>query len=75
MVDQKPSPFICPNCGAEYRLVRVEPQPAAKPLRIRLVTVVIVAAVVGFLGFTKPGHQLLYKFGFTAACSSADCSG
>lgn len=34
--------------------------------------VAVLAALVGFLGFTKPGHQMLYKLGFSAACSSSD---
>lgn len=34
--------------------------------------VVVLAIAAGFVGFTKPGHQLLYKVGFTAACSSDD---
>lgn len=36
--------------------------------------VVLLAVAVGLLGFTKPGHQMLYKLGVTRACSSSDCS-
>jgi hypothetical protein len=45
-------------------------------MRNSIVAAVIIAAVVAaFLGFTRPGHQLLYKAGFTAACSGSDgCS-
>jgi hypothetical protein len=45
-------------------------------MRNGLLTAIIVAAVAAaFLGYTKPGHQLLYKAGFTAACDSSDgCS-
>jgi hypothetical protein len=32
--------------------------------------VIVVALAGAFLGFTKPGHQVLYKIG---ACSSSDC--
>jgi hypothetical protein len=32
----------------------------------------LAAVVAGLLGFTKPGHLLLYKAGFTAACGASD---
>jgi hypothetical protein len=41
-------------------------------MRIPLVTAVIVAAaLIGFLGLTRPGH-LPYESSLTAACSSSD---
>lgn len=36
--------------------------------------VVVLAIAAGFVGFTKTGHLMLYKLGFTAACGSSDCS-
>ena len=42
--------------------------------RTTLITAVIVAAIAaGLLGFTKPGHQLLAKAGFAAACDGGGC--
>jgi hypothetical protein len=38
-------------------------------MRATLITAVIVAAVIaGVLGYTKLGHQLLYRLGFISAC-------
>jgi hypothetical protein len=43
-------------------------------MRSPLAAAVIVAAIIaGFLGFTRPGHQLLHNAGFTAACSDGGC--
>ncbi len=37
-----------------------------------IATIIIVVALAGtFLGFTKPGHQLLFKIGFTSACDGS----
>ncbi len=34
-----------------------------------IVGLVIAVALMGaFLGFTRPGHQVLFKIGFTSAC-------
>ena len=38
-----------------------------------IVAVIVLAVAAGFLGYTKPGHQLLYKLGFTNACEGG-CS-
>jgi hypothetical protein len=38
-----------------------------------IVAVIVLAAVAGFVGLTTPGHQILYKLDFTAACDSG-CS-
>jgi hypothetical protein len=39
-----------------------------------IAAIVIVVAVAGaFLGFTKPGHQVLFNLGFTSACDNG-CS-
>jgi hypothetical protein len=44
------------------------------PVRTSLITALLLAAVIAaFLGYTKPGHQLLHKGGFAAACDSSDC--
>jgi hypothetical protein len=41
------------------------------PMRTAVIAAIIVTAVVaGFLGYTKPAHQLLHKAGFAAACGS-----
>ncbi len=34
-------------------------------------TLIAVGLVAAFLGFTKPGHQLLFKLGFTSACEGS----
>jgi hypothetical protein len=40
-------------------------------MRTTLITAVILAVAAGFLGFTKPGHALLHRAGFTAACDGS----
>ncbi len=35
---------------------------------------IAVALVAAFLGFTKPGHKLLYQLGFTGACMGDSCN-
>jgi len=38
-----------------------------------IAAIVIAVAVAGaFLGFTKPGHKVLYSIGFASACSTSD---
>ena len=40
----------------------------------KLWTVLAVLIVIAAgIGFTAPGHRMLYKLGFTAACTSSDC--
>jgi len=39
-----------------------------------IIAIAVLAVAAGFLGFTKPGHQMLYKLGFTTACSGDSCS-
>jgi hypothetical protein len=39
---------------------------------IMITTVIAAAVIVGFLGYSRQGHQLLYKAGFTAACGGSD---
>ncbi len=37
-----------------------------------IVGLVIAVALMGaFLGFTRPGHQVLYKLGLSSACSDS----
>ena len=41
---------------------------------ISIVVIVIIAAAVGFFGFTTPGHSVLNSLGFaTADCTSSNC--
>jgi hypothetical protein len=36
-----------------------------------IIALVIAVALAGaFLGFTKPGHQMLYNLGLTSACGT-----
>jgi hypothetical protein len=37
-----------------------------------LITVAVVAIVAAGLAFTKPGHNVLARFGLAAACSSSE---
>ena len=39
-----------------------------------IIAVIVLAAVAGFVGLTTPGHQILYKLGFAAACEGGACS-
>lgn len=38
----------------------------------RLIAAIVIPVVVAgtFLGFTKPGHQVLFNLGLSAACGS-----
>jgi hypothetical protein len=39
-----------------------------------LIAVVVAVVLVRFIGYTKPGHQLLNQMGLvTAACANANC--
>ncbi len=33
--------------------------------------VIMMALLAAFLGFTKPGHRLLYQIGFSSACGDS----
>lgn len=46
-------------------------------MRTKLAAIILVALALaaGLLGFTKPGHVMLYKMGLTTACSTDDCGG
>ncbi len=39
--------------------------------RTYIIAVVVLIVAGTFLGFTKPGHKLLYQIGFTSACDGA----
>jgi hypothetical protein len=43
-------------------------------MRNRLIILVVVSVVAGFLGYTKPGHSLLNRFGLATACSGSYCA-
>jgi hypothetical protein len=43
-------------------------------MRNAVIAIVLAAIVVGFLGYTKPGHSVMNSLGLTAACSSDNCN-
>lgn len=40
---------------------------------ISIAVIVIIAAAVGFFGFTSPGHGLLSSLGLATACVNPQC--
>jgi outer membrane protein assembly factor BamE (lipoprotein component of BamABCDE complex) len=39
-----------------------------------VIAIAVLAVAAALLGFTKPGHRLLYSIGITSACSTSDCN-
>jgi hypothetical protein len=40
---------------------------------VSIAVIVIIAAAVGFFGFTSPGHRVLSSLGFATACNAPQC--
>ena len=41
-------------------------------VRLSVAAIVIIVAAGAFLGFTRPGHQLLRQMSLMSACASSD---